>query len=268
MMMFRRNVFRKEMRLNRRSIIIWAIVTVIVIGVYLGFFPYMKDPDLIKALEAYPEAMRAAFNLSPALMGDVNQYHGGLVMLYVLLMLTIYAFMLAGGLVARDADLGTAEFLYTKPVTRSQLMTAKVSTFLSIMLLIWTLTFAASTAVGLVVAPGEYDIGVQLGVHAAGLLACLAIGGIAFASAPYINRMQGTTSLGVGLGLGFFMMDAVSKMTTKLDVLKYFGVHHYAALGQAAAGKPWIGGMVVLLAVFVAGTGMGYAGLNRKEFTG
>ncbi|MDP2872053.1 MAG: ABC transporter permease subunit [Bacillota bacterium] len=266
--MFRQNVFRQELRLNRRSLIVWGIVTVIVIGVYLGFFPYMKDPDLIKALDAYPEAIKSALSLNAAMFGDVNRYHGGLVMLYVLLMLTIYSFMLAGGLVARDSDLGTAEFLYTKPVTRSQLMTAKVSAFLCVMLVLWTLTLAASTVVGLMVAPGEYDIGVQLWIHVAGLLASLAAGGIAFAAAPFINRMQGTTSLGIGLGLGFFMIDAVSKMTKKLDALKYLGIHHYASLGDAAAGKPWVGGMLALLAIFAVGTALGYVGLNRKEFTG
>lgn len=266
--MFRQNVLRKELRLSRRSLVVWGIVTVIVVGVYLGFFPYMKDPDLIKALEAYPEAIRSALNLSPALLGDVNQYHGGLVMLYVMLMISIYAFALAGGLVARDADLGTAEFLYVKPATRSQLLTAKVVAFMTVMLVLWTFTYGASTAVGLIVAPGEYDPGTQVGVHAAGLLASLAMGGIAFAAAPYINRMQGTTSLGVGLGLGFFMMDAVSKMTGKLDALKYFGIHYYAALGDAAAGRPWVGGMVTLFAIFVVGTSLGYMGLNRKEFTG
>lgn len=268
MRVFRSNVFRKEMRLSRRSLIIWGIVTVIVIAVYLGFFPYMKDPDLARAIEAYPEAIKSALSLNPAMLGDVNRYHGGLVMLYVVLILDIYASMLAGGMVSRDADLGTAEFLYTKPATRSQIMTAKVLALVAVMLLTWALTFAASTVVGFIVAPREFDVGVQAAVHLAGLLATLAVGGIAFAAAPFINRMQGTTSLGVGLGLGFFMIDAISKMTAKLDPLKYLGVHYYAGLGDAAAGRPWVGGMFVLVAIFVAGTGLGYMGLNRKEFTG
>ncbi len=266
--MYRQNVLRRELRLSRRSLLVWSIITVLVVAVYLGFFPYMKDPDLIKALEAYPEALRSAFNLSPALLGDVNQYHGGLVMVYVLLMLSIYAFALAGGLVARDADLGTAEFLYVKPVTRSQLLTAKVLAFVGLMLGLWVFAYAVSTLVGHLVAPGEYDLGTQFGVHLAGFVASLAMGGIAFAASPYINRMQGTTSLGVGLGLGFFMVDAVSKMTQRLDVLKYLSLQYYAALGDAAAGRPWIGGLLVLAALFMIGTGLGYYGLNRKEFTG
>jgi len=262
------NVFRKELRLNRRSLIVWTLVAVTIIAVYLGFFPYMQDPDLIKALDAYPEALMKALNLNAALLGDVNQYHAGMVLGFVVLATTIFAFMFAGGLVARDADLGTADFLYTKPVTRGQLMTAKVVAFLVSVLLLWLVTFATSLVVGFLVAPDDFDVGAQAWVHVAGLMATLAAGGIAFAAAPFINRMQGTTSLGVGLGLGFFLVESVSNMTAKLDPLKYLSIYHYAGLAEAAAGDLSVTGLLVLLAVFLVATGLGYVFLNRKEFTG
>lgn len=266
--MFRANVLRREIRLSRRGLVIWGAVTGILILVYLGFFPYMKDPDLLRALEAYPEELLAALNLNAAVLGDVNHYHGGMVMTFVLLLAVIYGLMLAGGLVSRDADLGTAEFLYTRPATRGELMAAKVAAFLAGAVALWIAVFAFSTAVGLAVAPGEFDLGIQAIVHLAGLLATIAAGGVAFAAAPFIDRMQGTTSLAVGIGLGFFLLDSVSRMTDKLAPLKYLSVQHYAALDGAATGDPWWGGMLVLVLVFIGGTALGCVFLNRKEFTG
>jgi ABC-2 type transport system permease protein len=261
------NVFRKEFRLIRRSLVIWTTVGVLVILVYLGFFPYVRDPDMALAIEAYPEALKAAFNINAAVLGDVNLYHG-LVMAYVLLLSSIYALMLAGGLVARDADLGTAEFLYTKPVTRRQIMGAKVAAFLAALLVLWVITFSASVVVGLVVGEGRFDLGAQLMVHLSGFLATMAAGGLAFAAAPLINQTQATTSLGAGIGLGSFVVSALSKMSDKLAPLKYLTIQHYAALDSAAAGEPFTGGMAVLAVVFVAATAVGYILVERKQFAG
>lgn len=260
------NVWRRELRLNRRGMLIWMVVVASVILVYLGFFPYMLDPNMVAAVEAYPEAIREMLSLSGAMLQDVNLYHGGLVMTYVVLLATIYATMLAGGLLAREADLGTAEFLYTRPVTRTRIMLGKVLAFTAIVIGLWAAGFLVSLAVGMAVARATFDVGRQALVHLAGLAASLAAGGIGFAVSPFLNRTQATTSLGVGLGMAFFLLNGLSRMTARLSCLKYLTVFHYADLAGAAAGKPSWEGMLVLLAVFGVATGLGFAFLNRKDF--
>lgn len=260
------NLLRNELRLGRRGLIIWTGVVVAFVGLYLGFFPVMQDPEMARAFESYPEAVKNAFNISLATMQDVNRYHGSLVMGYVLLLASIYGLMTAGGLISREADLRTAEFLYTRPVTRTQVMAAKVAAFVGLVLGLWAVTFAASTLVGLAVAGGDYDVPRQLIVHLVGLLATLAAGGLAFAAAPFIDQTQATTSLGAGVGLVFFLVDALANMTERLAFLRHFTIHHYAGLDQVAAGEPFLGGMLVLLGVFVSGVALGTFFLNRKDF--
>jgi len=265
--MFRANIFRQELILSRRGLITWTCVVVAVIAIYLGFFPYMQDPAMVAAMEAYPEAVMSALNMSTAMFSNVNSYHGGLVMLYATLLGSIYAFMLAGGLIARDSDLGTAEFLYTRPVTRSQVMVAKVLVFLVAMVILWVVAFVASAVVGLAVAPDDFDLWAQVGVHLAALLATLAAGGSAFAVGPYVNQLQQTTTLGVGVGMGFFLLDALSNLSDRLGGLKYVSVYHYAGLERAASGDLFVGGLLLLFGVFVVGCGLGFVGMSRKEFS-
>ncbi|MEW5783803.1 MAG: ABC transporter permease subunit [Bacillota bacterium] len=262
------NIIRKELRLNRRSFLIWAGVVLLIIAIYLPFFPYMQDPEFAKLLEGYPDTIKDAFNITGSLFQDINLYYAGMVMQYALLLALIYTAMLAGRLISREADLNTAEFLFTRPLTRSRIMASKTALFLLLNLLLWALLYGASLAVGSATAPGDFDPSGQLLVHLAGFLASLAVGGIAFAAAPFINTVQGTTSLGVGLGFGFFIIDALSKLTEKLAFLKYINLYHYAALEDAVAGEPFLAGMAVLLLLFLLGTGLGFRFLNRKEFTG
>lgn len=265
--MFSLNIFRKEMRLSRRSFIIWAGFIVVFIVVYLSFFPYMAVTGVTEMVKNYPEVVRATLNLTEATAQDVNPYHANIVMGYVLLLLSIYAMMLAGGMISKEADMGTAEFLYTRPLTRRQIAVAKIAAFLLMTVLIWAIAFIVSTVVGLAVASEQFDVKLQMVIHLVGLLAAMAAGGIAFAVAPFIDRVQVTTSLGVGIGLAFFFINAISKMTERLDFLKYFSIHYYADLQGAASGEPFLGGMLALVLIFVAGTALGVFFLSRKEFT-
>ena len=262
------NVFRKELRLNRRSFLVWASIILVVLVIYLPFFPYMQTEDYSALLEGFPDAIKDAFNMRNIIFEDINYYHAGLVMQYLLLLSAIYAAMLAGRLISRESDLNTAEFLFTRPVTRSKIFAAKVAAFLLLILLLWALIYGTAILTATATDSGNFISSRQFWVHLSGLLAVLATGGIAFAAAPFINQVSGTTSLGVGLGFGFFLIDAMSKVTANLEFLKYFTVYYYAGFEDAAGGNPFTAGMLVLLLIFLAGTGLGFLFLQRKEFTG
>lgn len=262
------NVFRQEFRLNRRGFLIWTAILILVLVVYLPFFPFMQSPDYGELLEGFPDSLKEALNIRNIVFEEINYYYAVLVLQYLLLLAAIYAAMLAGRLVAREADLNTADFLFTRPVTRSRIMAAKAGAFLLLMVLLWALLYAAAVITGTATDPGNFDSIRQLWVHLAGLLATLAAGGIAFAAAPLLNQVSAATTLGVALGFGFFLVDALSKTTEKLHFLRYFTVYYYAGFEDAAAGKPFYPGMLFLLLVFLLGTALGFLLLHRKEYTG
>ncbi|QBS38712.1 ABC transporter permease (plasmid) [Thermaerobacter sp. FW80] len=260
------HVFRTELRLARRGLFIWAGVMVGMVGVYLGLFPYVQDPVMVEALKAVPEALLRALSFTPSAIADVNSYHGISTMGYVVLLATIYGLMQAGGSVAREPDLGAVEFLYTRPVTRRAIMAAKVAAFAVLAVVLWLFIFAASMAVGLAVAKDDFDLSRQATTHLAGFVATLAAGGVAFAIAPFFQRTQTATSVAVGIGLGSFVVHALAQLSDRLNFLRYFTLQYYTALDRAAAGDPFVPGMLVLLGVFLAGSALGTLLLHRKDF--
>jgi ABC-2 type transport system permease protein len=265
--MFSSNITFTEIRLNKRGLFIWTTVLAIVILIYLSSYTFMEEINMVEMIEGYPEIFTTGMGMSPEMFGDVNSYHGGLVMLYGLLLGSIYAMMLAGGMVSRDSDLGTVEFLYTRPLTRTSIMTSKVLSFLVMTLFLWVIAYLISVALGWGwVAPDVFDLRAQLLVHLMGFLACLAAGGISFAVAPLINRVQGTTSLAIGLGFAFFIFNSIGNMYEQLGFLNYLSIHHYADLTGASAGQVPVTGLIVLPLVFIAGVAIGILLLNRKDF--
>jgi len=266
--MFNGNISATEISLNRRGLLIWTLVIIIVILVYLGSFAFLEDAGLVEMIEGYPDAFTSGLGMTPEMFTDVNLYHGGLVLLYVLLLASIYSMMLAGGMVTRDVELGTIEFLYTRPVPRSVILVSKAFAFLVLLTLLWIATYLASTAVGSFwVAPAVFDIYAQFSAHLMGYLACLAAGGIAFALAPLFDRTQASTSLAIGLGFGFFLLNSLSAMYEQLQFLQYLSIYYYADLTGAALGEIFTTGLIVLPALFFGGVAAGALLIKKKDFT-
>ncbi|MDY6826787.1 MAG: ABC transporter permease subunit [Bacillota bacterium] len=265
--MFNMNISATEIRLNKRSLMIWTAILVTVILIYLSSYTFMEEMNVVQMIEGYPDIFTTGLGMGPEMFGDVNVYHGGLVMLYGLLLASIYAMMLAGSMVSRDPDLGIVEFLYTRPLTRTTILLSKVLSFLAMMVFLWIISYLVSAVLGRGwVAPDEFDLDAQLLVHLMGFLACLAAGGVAFAIAPLINRVQGTTSIAIGLGFAFFIFNSLGNMYEQLQFLKYFSIQHYADLSGAANEQISTAGLIILPLVFVAGVIIGVILLNRKDF--
>jgi ABC-2 type transport system permease protein len=262
------NVIRKELRLGRRFFLIWGGVIIFILALYMPFFPYMQSPDYSKIFEGLPEEFLEAFNIRNIVFQDINYYYATLIMQYLLMLSAIFSATMAGRLISRESDLNTAEFLFTRPLTRINIMASKVAVFMMVNVLLWILLYALAVALGHATDPGEIDLKGQFFVHLSGFVAILAVGGIAFAAAPFINTVQGSTSLGIGLGLGFFLIDAMSKLTEKLSFLKYFNIYFYASFEDAVIGELYLSGLLLLLFVFILGTALGFFFLHRKEFTG
>ena len=261
------HVARMELRLARRGLLIWTAVLAGVVTLYLSLFESIQDPVMVEALKAMPESLLKAFSFTPAMIADVNSYYGVYIMGYLVLLATIYGLMQAGGSVAREPDLGAAEFLYTRPVTRRQVMVAKIAAFVVAAVVLWVAILAVSTLVGWAVAGDAYDLGRQRWTHLAGFCATLAAGGLGFALAPFFPRAQTAISAGVGVGLASFVLHALSQVTDRLRLIRYLSLQHYAALGRAAAGDPDVGGLLVLVAVFLVGSLAGTMILERKDFS-
>lgn len=261
------NTFSTEINLNRRGLVAWSLAVSALIVVYLGSYSFIVSLGVVELLEFLPEAITTALGLGPETFRDVNTFHGSQVLLYVLLPASIYAMRLASSLVTRDIDLGTVEFLYTRPLMRRTIFLSKAVAFLVMMTLLWIVAYLVSSAVGVLwVAPGEFDLFNQFTAHLKGYLACLAAGGIAFSFSPFLDRVQSSRTLALILGLAFFVLNSLSKVFNQLDFLKFFSIYYYADTGGAASGDLFIAGAVVCAVLFAAGSLTGAFLMDRKDF--
>ena len=124
------NMFKFEFNRLLKGSIIWALVCSALVVMFMLFFPSMKNmgmQELVGSkLELLPEAFLEAFNISGATdfsnISDFSAY----VLQYIIMAGGVYAAILGVSALVKEESEGTIEFLYSKPVTRSKIVTAKI----------------------------------------------------------------------------------------------------------------------------------------------
>lgn len=121
------NIFIHELKANRKSTIIWSISLVALVVLFMTIYPaFAKDTEeFTKIMAGYPEAIRNAFGIN---LGNFFTILGFYCFPFTFITLfgAIQGMNLGTAIVSKEVREKTADFLLTKPVTRTTVLTAKL----------------------------------------------------------------------------------------------------------------------------------------------
>jgi ABC-2 type transport system permease protein len=121
------NIFWRELRATRKSLIIWSVIVILfaVVGTN-KFSAFYKNPDLLAMMDAMPPAMVTALNMDAFNLTTLNGFYGVMIT-YNALILSIAAAMWGSDIISKEERDRTVEFSLTLPVTRARLITGKAA---------------------------------------------------------------------------------------------------------------------------------------------
>ena len=121
------NIYAHEFRIKRRSIITWSIALVIMIFVFTSIYSsFAGEAEILnRTLEKMPKEFLMAFGMDGLDMSTVLGFFS-LIFLFVQLCVSIQAANYGFSLVSVEETEMTADFLMTKPVRRTQIMSSKL----------------------------------------------------------------------------------------------------------------------------------------------
>ncbi|MCR2807633.1 ABC transporter permease [Paenibacillus soyae] len=121
------NIFWREMKASRKSLLLWIVGIAAMVGSGMGKFSGMKESgDAMSGLMAdMPKALQAVFGMNGLDISTVTGYYG-MLYLYLLIMAAVHASMLGANVLAKEERDKTAEFLLVKPVSRMRLLLEKL----------------------------------------------------------------------------------------------------------------------------------------------
>jgi ABC-2 type transport system permease protein len=237
------NVYKRELRANRKSLIWWCLGMALLLLASMGKYAGMTAAgtqsvtDFIKMM---PDAMRAVMGMNGLDLSDARSFF---VVLYVFvaLMVAIHASMLGAVIISKEERDRTSEFLFVKPVTRAGVITTKLLAAVTDIVILDIFIFAVSAGMMAKLGNGAPFMGglarMMLGL---GLLQLLFLS-LGSAAAAVIGRPRAATGTAAGVMLFMFLLSAaidINKDWSFLSFLtpfKYFSARDMMMDGGFAA---------------------------------
>lgn len=222
------NIFIRELRAHRKSLIIWSVAILLtIVSSMAKFTSYVESgQSLNQIMSTIPKSIRAVLGMGNFDLTKASGFYG-MLYLYLLLMATIHASLLGANIISKEERDKTTEFLMVKPVSRSKIVTSKLLAGLFNIVVFNIVTMVLSIAF-----VGKYANGEQITDDIVILMMGMFVLQVVFLSigtgisAASRNPKSAPTAATVVLLVSFVLSSAIS-MDSRLDGLKYITPFKY-----------------------------------------
>jgi ABC-2 type transport system permease protein len=241
------NIYVHEFRMKLRSVITWSISLVLLIFLIVSLYSgFAEEAEILnRTLEQFPQEFLMAFGMDGIDMSTVLGFFS-IAFLFCQLLVSIQASNYGFSLVSVEEREMTADFLLTKPVGRTKIMTSKIFaaiTGLAITnLVVWVSSFIS---LNIYTEGNPYDTRtlvlllltltfLQLFFLTVGMLISL-----------IMRRIRSVTPFSMGMVFGMYLLNAFGGMVgdvalEKVTPFKHFDPNHIIRHGGYDLSLVWI----------------------------
>lgn len=260
------NIVLRELRANLKSLIIWCVSMVFLIGVgmvkYSGIAAVGQSAN--ELLNQLPAAMKSILGMNYLDLTSISGYYG-MFFLYFLLLGGTHAVMLGAIIISKEERDKTADFLFVKPIVRGRVITAKL-----IAVLINLVVFNLVTLLASVFFVAMYNQGEPINDQIIYLMISLFILQVIFASigagiSGLAKNTKKAASLATTLFLITFLLSMAIELYNKIDFLKYLTPFKYFPTVEVMRGtfEPFF--LFLAAAVVIGFTVLTYITFQKRD---
>lgn len=206
------NILKHEIRLYRKSTLIWTVSLVVVLFFFAGIFPAFKDSAaaMSKILESFPDGLKNALGLSTMDLSSALGFFG-FMFSYIILIGGVQAMNLGLSILSNEQRDKTADFLMVKPVKRIQIAHAKIGA-LAVNLIFTNLVFTAFAFVTMAFI-AETDFSYTVLALFAGSLFFTQFFFASFGMmlSVFMNKLKTVVPISLGSVFGFFILNMLNE---------------------------------------------------------
>jgi len=249
-------LIRHELKRAWKSTTIWTCAIGAFIVICLFMYPEMKSQtESISSLFASMGAFSSAFGLDVLDYGSLKGFYGIECGSILGLGGALFAALAGIMALAGEEKEGTAEFLLTHPLSRTEIVTKKLIAILIQIVVLNAVVYLM--AVGSIAAVGETIPWKEVSLlHLAFFLLQVEIACICFGISACLWR--GGVGIGLGLAIALYFMNIIANLTSHADVLKYLTPFGYAD-GSEVLNRGAIHGPRLLVGMGFAAAGLALA---------
>ena len=219
-------MFKRELKINLKSFIIW---TSILIGLFLVVF--LVYPSIINSanmemidemMKIFPEEMLKAFNMDISTIDSAFGWLKTEGFVFVLLITGVYSGILGSNILLKEESDKTIEYLNSVPVTRKNIVLNKILCGLFYIILMIVI-IGIFNFIGLSLS-GEFDRKSYILLSITPLFSSIVIFAICLFLSTFTHKTKKT--LGISLGIVFvsYFLNVISEIGESTEFLKYISI--------------------------------------------
>lgn len=259
-------IYIKELKQSFRSLCIWTASIAFMMLVCILLFPEMKsEMDSVSDLFANMGGFTAAFGMDKLSFGEIMGFYGIECGNVLSIGGGFFAALAGISVLANEEKERTAEFLLTHPVSRLSVVSQKLLSVLT-QVVVLNLVVVGVSLISAAVVGEEFEMKEFILLHIAYLLMQLEISCICFGISAFIRR--GSIGIGLGLALALYFLNIVCNISEQAEFLRYITPYAYAdASSIISEDKLDIGLIAVGAAVAVIGAAVGFFRYLKKDIS-
>jgi ABC-2 type transport system permease protein len=245
------NMFLHELKAYRKSTIIWTCSLISLIVLLLGIYPsFAKEAEAFKkVLEGFPEPVRKALGLSVDNMASILGFYA-YTFLYLTLCGAIQAMNLGTSIISKEVREKTADFLLTKPVTRTKVMTSKLLAALTSIVITNTCYLAVASIMVSIVKTEDYSYKIFFMLSLTLFFVQLMFLALGVIISVLVPKIKSVLPISLGTVFGFFTIGMLSS-TVGDSAMRYITPFKYFDTNYIIKNSSYESSFIILEIVFI-----------------
>jgi ABC-2 type transport system permease protein len=211
-----RNLFLMELKRNLPGLIIWMIVITLLISVTMSVYPTFLENQskVLGMMSLVPKGalqFKGISNFSD-LFSTLGFYAVNNI-IYMMVLGSIYSIVLSSNILLKEEYNKTAEYLLTRPLTRSDIFFSKLAVVFLYVFILNLVTVLAGFICMEIVKTGSVNLRVFLILSLYTLLLNLLFAAIGLFLSTMVKRAKPVTTFSIGLVLILYFIYTLSKIT-------------------------------------------------------
>ncbi len=219
-------MFKREMKINLKSFLIW---TAILIGLFLVVFlvyPSIISSENIEMIDTmmkiFPEEMLKAFNMDISSIDTAFGWLKSEGFVFILLITGIYSGILGSNILLKEESDKTIEYLNSLPVTRKKIAGNKIVCGLFYIILM-VIIVGIFNFIGLTLS-GEFDKKSYILLSITPMFSSIVIFSICLFLSTFTHKTKKTLGISLGIVFASYFLNIISELGESTEFLKYISI--------------------------------------------
>ena len=261
------NIYRREVNNRLKSALIWSISIFLLILLFMSFYSGFAADETIWeiVLENYPEELLQAMGMTGVNMATVIGYFT-MCMLFTQICLAVQASQYGFSILSEEEREMTADFLLTKPITRSKVFFSKLAAALTGLVItnavVWGTTFFCIS----VFSDGhEYNPTMFVKMLSVLILFQLFFLGVGMVISVSVKKIKSVLSFSMGLAFGMYIISTIGSLLGE-NTISYITPFKYFEPNTLVLEGKYDPVMIIICTVTIAVTMVaGYILYNKRN---